>query len=109
MKNNFIKILLTLILSFNINEYVKSDQLIFESETIELKDSGNIIEASNGVEIQGINNIKIKAKNSFYNNLDSELLLKDDVVFHENKKNIKIFSDEVLYKINIEKISHVGY
>ena len=108
MKNNFIKILLTLILSFNINEYVKSDQLIFESETIELKDSGNIIEASNGVEIQGINNIKIKAKNSFYNNLDSELLLKDDVVFHENKKNIKIFSDEVLYKRNIEKIISNG-
>ena len=108
MKNNFIKILLTLILSFNINEYVKSDQLIFESETIELKDGGNIIEASNGVEIQGINNIKIKAKNSFYNNLDSELLLKDDVVFHENKKNIKIFSDEVLYKRNIEKIISNG-
>ena len=108
MKNNFIKFLLTLILCFNINDYVKSEELIFKSDTVELKDNGNIIEAKNGVIIQGINNIKINAKNSFYNNLNSELLLKDDVVFYDNEKNIKITSDEVLYKRKIEKIISSG-
>ena len=98
MKNNFIKILLILILSFNINHYVESEEFIFKSDTIEIKDNGNIVEARNGVEIKGINNIKINAKNSFYNNLNSELLLKDKVVFYDNEKNIKIISDEVLYK-----------
>ena len=108
MKNNFIKFLLTLILCFNINDYVKSEELIFKSDTVELKNNGNIIEAKNGVIIQGINNIKINAKNSFYNNLNSELLLKDDVVFYDNEKNIKIISDEVLYKRKIEKIISSG-
>ena len=92
MKNNFIKILLILILSFNINHHVESEEFIFESDTIEIKDNGNIVEARNGVEIKGINNIKINAKNSFYNNLNSELLLKDKVVFYDNEKNIKILN-----------------
>ena len=43
MKNNFIKFLLTLILCFNINDYVKSEELIFKSDTVELKNNGNII------------------------------------------------------------------
>ena len=108
MKNNFIKILLILILSFNINHYVESEEFIFKSDTIEIKDNGNIVEARNGVEIKGINNIKINAKNSFYNNLNSELLLKDKVVFYDNEKNIKIISDEVLYKKKIERIISNG-
>ena len=108
MKNNFIKILLILILSFNINHYVESEEFIFKSDTIEIKDNGNIVEARNGVEIEGINNIKINAKNSFYNNLNSELLLKDKVVFYDNEKNIKIISDEVLYKKKIERIISNG-
>ena len=90
------------------NNYVKSEELIFMSDTIELKSSGNVIEARNGVEIQGINNIKINAKNSFYNNLNSELLLKDNVIFYDNEKNIKIISDEVLYKKKIERIISSG-
>ena len=108
MKNNFIKILLILILSFNINHYVESEEFIFKSDTIEIKDNGDIVEARNGVEIKGINNIKIDAKNSFYNNLNSELLLKDKVVFYDNEKSIKIISDEVLYKKKIERIISNG-
>ncbi len=90
------------------NNYVKSEELIFMSDTIELKSSGNVIEARNGVEIQGINNIKINAKNSFYDNLNSELLLKDKVIFYDNENGIKITSDEVLYKRKIEKIISSG-
>ena len=67
-----------------------------------------LLKQENGVEIEGINNIKINAKNSFYNNLNSELLLKDKVVFYDNEKNIKIISDEVLYKKKIERIISSG-
>ena len=108
MKNNFIKTLLVFILCFNINNYVKSQELIFQSDTIEVKNDGNIIEAKNGVEIQGIDNIKINANNSLYNNLSSELLLKDKVVFYDSEKNIKITTNEILYKKKIEKIISRG-
>ena len=108
MKNNFIKILLAFILCLNINNYVKSQELIFQSDTIEVKNDGNIIEAKNGVEIQGINNIKINANNSLYNNLSSELLLEDKVVLYDSEKNIKITTNEILYKKKIEKIISSG-
>jgi len=108
MKNNFIIILLTLILSLNINSYVNSEELIFESDKIELRDNGNIIEAKDGVEIQGVNNIVIRAENSLYDNLSSELLLKDKVVFYDNEKGIKITSDKVLYKRKEQKIISSG-
>ena len=51
MKSNFIKILITLILSLNINTDVKSEELIFESDTIEIRDNGNTVEARDGVKI----------------------------------------------------------
>ena len=108
MKNNFINILSIFILSLSISNYVKSQELIFQSDTIEVKSDGNIIEAKNGVEIQGINNIKINATNSLYNNLSSELLLKDKVIFYDNEKNIKVTSNEILYKRKIEKIISSG-
>ena len=72
MKSNFIKILLIVILGINISSYVKSEELIFESDTIELKNNGNIIEARDGVKIKGINNIEITAETSYFNNLTSK-------------------------------------
>jgi len=108
MKNNFINILSIFILSFSISNYVKSQELIFQSDTIEVRSDGNIIEAKNGVEIQGINNIKINATNSLYNNLSSELLLKDKVIFYDNAKDIKVTGNEILYKRKIETIISNG-
>jgi LPS-assembly protein len=108
MKNNFISIFLTLILSINLNNYVKSEEFIFKSDTIELKNNGNTVEARGGVKIQGTNNIEITAKNSFYNRLDSKLLLKEKVVFYDKKKNLKIISEEIIYNKSIEKIISIG-
>ena len=108
MKSNFIKILITLILSLNINTDVKSEELIFESDTIEIRDNGNTVEARDGVKIQGINNVEIRAKNSLYNTLSSELSLKDNVVFYDKEKNVKITSEKIIYNRKIEKIISTG-
>ena len=108
MKNNFIIIFLIFILSFNINNYVKSEELIFESDKIELRDNGNIIEAKDGVEIKGVSNIEIRAESSLYNNLSSELLLKENVLFYDSYKDIEITSNKVLYKRKTEKIISSG-
>jgi len=108
MKNNFFKILLLLLLSFVFYNSANSNELTFESNTIEITNNGDVIEASNGVEVQGINNIKITAKNSIFNNLTSELLIKDDVIFYDSLKDIQIKSNEILYNRKIEKIISNG-
>ena len=90
MKNNFFKILLLLLLSFVFYNSANSNELTFESNTIEITNNGDVIQASNGVEVQGINNIKITAKNSIFNNLTSKA---DKVTFKTLKdgKKIRIF------------------
>jgi len=108
MKNNFFKILLLLLLSFVFYNSANSNELTFESNTIEITNNGDVIQASNGVEVQGINNIKITAKNSIFNNLTSELLIKDDVIFYDSLKDIQIKSNEILYNRKIEKIISNG-
>ena len=108
MKNNFFKILLLLLLNFVFCNSANSNELTFESNTIEITNNGDIIQASNGVEVQGINNIKITAKNSIFNNLTSELLIKDDVIFYDSLKDIQIKSNEILYNRKIEKIISNG-
>jgi len=108
MTSNLIKISLIVILGINVSSYVKSEELIFESDTIELKNNGNIIEARDGVKIQGINNIEITAETSFFNNLTSKLSLKGKVIFYDKKKDIKIISEEIIYDRSIEKIISKG-
>jgi len=108
MKNNFFKILLLLLLSFVFYNSANSNELTFESNTIEITNNGDVIQASNGVEVQGINNIKITAKNSIFNNLTSELLIRDDVIFYDSLKDIQIKSNEILYNRKIEKIISNG-
>ncbi len=108
MKNRIIIIFLLLIASTNICKQVFSEEFIFESEYIELKDNGNIIEARDGVKITGKNNIEITANSSFYNKINSELLLKGEVKFYDKIKKIKIFSEEIIYKDDIKKIETIG-
>ena len=108
MKNNFFKISLLLLLNFVFYNSANSNELTFESNTIEVINNGDVIKASNGVEVQGINNIKITAKNSIFNNLTSELLIKDNVIFYDSLKDIQIKSNEILYNRKIEKIISKG-
>ena len=108
MKNNFFKISLLLLLNFVFYNSANSNELTFESNTIEITNNGDVIQASNGVEVQGINNIKITAENSIFNNLTSELLIKDDVIFYDSLKDIQIKSNEILYNRKIEKIISNG-
>jgi len=108
MKNKIIVLILVLILGFTFNSQVNSEDFIFESDYIELKDNGNIIEARNGVKIITANNIEITAKNSFYNKLNSKLLLKGEVIIFDKEKNLKILSEETLYHKDTEQIITVG-
>lgn len=97
-----------LIINIIITKQANSEEFIFESEYIELKDNGNIIEARDGVKISGKNNIQITANSSLYNKINSELLLKGNVKFYDKIKEIKISSEEIVYKANIEIIETVG-
>ena len=98
--------MLTIYLGFS--NLVSAEDFIFESEYIEFKDNGNIVEATNGVQITTKNKIIITAKQSIYNKLNSNLVLIGDVILYDNEKKIKIFSKKIIYNKNIEKITSLG-
>ena len=105
MKNRIITSLIISISLIIFHNEVKSEDFIFESDFIEFKDNGNIIEAKNGVKIITKDNVRITANQSFYNKLNAKLLLKGNVVFENIEDQIKIFSQEINYKTDIEKIT----
>ena len=108
MKNKIIKFFLLLIFIVAYNNQVNSEEFVFQSEYIEIKNDGNTIEAKNGVKITTNNKIEITADESLYDKLTSELFLKGNVVFVDVEKKIKILSKEATYNKNAEKILSKG-
>ena len=108
MKNKIINFFLMLVLVVAYNNQVNSDEFIFESEYIEIKNDGNTIQAKNGVKIIANNQIEITADESLYDKLNSKLLLKGNVVFVDKEREIKILSDETIYNKSSEKIISKG-
>ena len=108
MKNKIINFLFILVFILSYNVQANSTEFVFESEYIEFKNSGNIIEAKNGVKITSDNEIEITADESLYNKLTLELILKGNVVFIDVIRDIKIQSQEATYNKNTEKILAKG-
>ncbi len=90
------------------NNQVSSEEFIFESEYIEIKNNGNNIEAKNGVKIISNNKIEITAEESLYNKLTLELFLKGNVILVDTERDIRILSEEAIYNKNTEKILSKG-
>ena len=108
MKNKIISFFLLLIFVVSYSNQVNSNEFIFESEYLEIKDDGNTITAKNGVKITANNKIEITANESFYNKVTLELLLKGNVILTDNERDIKIFSEETTYNKYTEKIFSKG-
>ncbi len=108
MKNKIINFFLILILVVGYNNRVNSNEFIFESESIEIKNNGNTISAKNGVKIIVNDKIEINANESLYNKITSKLLLKGKVIFIDRERGIKILSEEATYNKNSETILSKG-
>ena len=108
MKNKIINFFLILILVWSYNNQVRSNEFIFESTSIEIKNDGNTISAKNGVKIITNNKIEITADESLYDKLNLRLTLKGNVVLIDTERNIKILSEETIYNKKNEKILSKG-
>ncbi|MDA9604203.1 hypothetical protein N9S39_00650 [Candidatus Pelagibacter sp.] len=108
MKNKSIIFFFILTCFIYLNDHIKAEEFVFESDSIEIKNEGNIISADNGVQITTKNKIKIIADRSVYNKINSKLTLYGNVIFYDIEKEIKILSKEVIYKKDLEKVTSSG-
>ena len=108
MKNKFI-FFLTVCLFININYYdIKAEEFIFESQTIEITNNGNKIQAKDGVKVSTTNNIEITANESIYEKIKSILYLSGDVKIVDKENSIEIESENITYYKNREEIISKG-
>ena len=87
------------------NSILLSDQIIFDSDNIKIKDDGNMIFATKGIAKIPSQDIEIEGDKSIYNKLISELTIIDNVKFFDKKKDIYIESDNVIF----DQIKNIVY
>ena len=109
MKN---KITLSIIF-FSINFFLielsnAQDQFNFNVSEIEILDNGNKIIGSKRGEIATSEGIIIEADNFVYEKIDNVLNAQGKVIIKDTINNHKIYSDNVTYEKNIEKIFSQG-
>ena len=109
MKN---KIRLSIIF-FSINLFLielsnAQDQFNFNVSEIEILDNGNKVVGSNRGEIATSEGIIIEADNFVYEKIDNVLNAQGKVIIKDTINNHKIYSDNITYEKNIEKIFSQG-
>ncbi len=109
MKNKYIIILLTFILSLVSFTLTKGEEFNFNTTELQITENGNIIKGINGGEVTTRNNeIIITANNFKYNKLTTLLEAEGNVKVIDKIKDIIIEANEIFYIKNEEKIFSIG-
>ena len=104
MKNRFAKIILIVIISFNIFPHLLSDEFNFNVTELQISKNGNLIKGINGGTVTTDNNIVITADNFEYNKLTLLLKANGRVKLIDKNENITIQSNEIFYEKDKELI-----
>ena len=109
MKNKYIIILLTFVLSLVSFTITKGEEFNFNTTELQITENGNIIKGINGGEVTTRNNeIIITANNFKYNKLTTLLEAEGNVRVIDKIKDIIIEANEIFYIKNEEKIFSIG-
>ncbi len=82
-----------------------AQEVQFEASNMEIKDNGNTIFAYNSNTILPNKNINIKSKSVRYDKKKNIIIFTDEVIFNDIEKNIIIESDKIIY----EKLKNLIY
>ena len=105
MKNKTKTYLYIVLIFFAFTGNLKAEKdFIFESNSLEIKEDGNLITAKNGVRITSQDGLIISSNNSKYFKIEKKLILVGDVKINDINRNLKINSNEIIYDKKTEKI-----
>ena len=83
---------------------LSSDQFNFNVTEIEILENGNLVKGSNRGTITTDDGLILNANNFVYNKISNILEAQGNVKIEDNKQNIKIFADTIIYNKNDEII-----
>ena len=108
MKSNFVLKFLFFSIFFVNFLSVYSEELKFEATSIEIIDKNKIVIAKNGVKILSGDEVVIDADQMRYDKEKKFLEASGNIVITNKIENIKIFSENIFYDKNLEKITSSG-
>ena len=108
MRNNFKKIILILFLNLGLFIPLLADDFNFKIAELEILDSGNIFNGINGGSVTTNDGIEIISENFRYNKSENKLEAFGNVKIIDNKNDIIINSNKIIYLKNEEKIFTTG-
>ena len=108
MKNNFIQIILTLGVFLNLFSISVADEFNFQITELEITDDGNVYNGFNRGEIITDTNLKITSDNFEYLKKINQLKAYGNVEVEDLENNIIIYTNEIIYLKNQEKIFTIG-
>ena len=104
MRKNFKLIFLLILIYFNIQFDLKSDDFYFEGQEIKILNEGNKLLSKKGVKITSNDNLVFEGNEFEYDKLLQELILSKNVIISDTKKNIKIKTNKIKYLKKDQKI-----
>ena len=104
MKNNSKLIFLFILIYFNIQFDLKSDDFYFEGQEIQILNEGNKLLSKKGVKITSNDDLVFEGNEFEYDKLLQELILSKNVIISDTNKNIKIKTNKLKYLKKDQKI-----
>ena len=108
MKNKFNLKIFVIFIYFLYFFSANSEELKFEASSIEIIDKDKIIIAKDGVKVLLDDEITIDANQMRYDKENKLLNAEGNIVIKNQVENIEIYSDNIFYDMNLEKIISSG-
>ena len=109
MKNRYICLLFSVFLNLIVTSNLNSQEIFnFNVSELVITQNGNLYKGINGGEISTNDGVSIVSENFEYNKLATSLIAYKNVQLKDNKKNIVIYADEIMYIKNQELIVAKG-
>ena len=104
MRKNTKLIFFLILIYFNIQFDLKSDDFYFEGQEIQILNEGNKLLSKKGVKIISNDNLVFEGNEFEYDKLLEELILSKNVIISDTNKNIKIKTNKLKYLKKDQKI-----
>ena len=108
MRNNLVYKLIFFLIFYNFISPSFTEELRFEASSIEIIDKDKVVIAKEGVKILSGDELVIDADQMRYDKEENFLEAQGNIIISNQLENIKIFSDNITYDKNVEKIVSSG-
>ena len=105
MKNKYIYLIVLFFIFISKTSFSYADPFNIKASEINFQNDKNLLTANGNVEVIADNGIKITGDKLAYDKLKEVLKISGNIILNDEEKNLKIYSENIIYEKKIEKIT----